>query len=184
MNTTAIDVTNRKLSRSFRGYRTSDVDDLVREVAAELEAAARDRARLEDQIDAMHAEVARYKEMEETLNNAILLAQRSADELRAAAHRDADVIIRDAELRAREITEQAAQKNMELLNETRRLAERRAMLVDSLRSAARDLSDWIQSRRWEEVIELAELQDRQQPADDPQESEADGHLPASRQAAG
>ena len=81
MKTTAIDVSNKKFSRSFRGYRPAEVDDLMRDIASELETAARERARLEDQIDRMHSEVARYKEMEDTLNNAILLAQRSADEV-------------------------------------------------------------------------------------------------------
>ena len=48
MKTTAIDVSNKKFSRSFRGYRPSEVDDLMRDVASELETAARERARLED----------------------------------------------------------------------------------------------------------------------------------------
>jgi len=181
MKTTAIDVSNKKFSRSFRGYRPSEVDDLMRDVASELETAAREWARLEDQIDKMHGEVARYKEMEDTLNNAILLAQRSADEVRAAAHRDADTIVREAEQHAREITERAVRENQELMHETRRLSERRAAFVDSLRSAARDLGDWIQGRRWQEVIEIESVRpegQRPEAADDSDEQ------PAAHEAAG
>ncbi|MCC6484228.1 MAG: DivIVA domain-containing protein [Armatimonadetes bacterium] len=156
MKITAIDLSHKKLNRSFRGYRSSEVDDLLKEIASELEDAARDRARLEDQIDSMRGEVGRYKEMEETLNNAILLAQRTADELRASAYREADVVVREAEDRAKQVTQRAHDQRVELLNETRRLADRRDMFIDILRSAARDMLEWLEHRRWEEVISIPE----------------------------
>lgn len=164
MKISAIDLTHRKFHRSFRGYRITEVDDLLRELAAELEEAARDRARLEDQIEIMRAETARFREMEDTLNNAILLAQRTADDLQTNARRDADLIIQEAHRKAAEVSESAFEERRELLNEIRRLSERKAVLVDSLRSAARDLNDWLESRRFEEILALPPVEDGRDPA--------------------
>jgi hypothetical protein len=89
--------------------------------------------------------------------------------------------VREAEQHAREITERAVRENQELMHETRRLSERRAAFVDSLRSAARDLGDWIQGRRWQEVIEIESVRpegQRPEAADDSDEQ------PAAHEAAG
>lgn len=158
MKITAIDLTHRKFARSFRGYRPQEVDDLLREVAAELEESARDRARMQDQIERLHAEVSRYREMEQTLNNAVLLAQKTADEVQASARRDADSLLREAELRAERLNAEAHRQRQDLLNEIRRLQERREELEDALRCAARDLLEWLERRRFDRVVAM--------PADD------------------
>lgn len=154
MKITAIDLTHRKFARSFRGYRPQEVDDLLRELAAELEESARDRARMQDQIERLHAEVARYREMEQTLNNAVLLAQKTADEVQASARRDADSILREAEIRAERLNAEAHRQRQDLLNEIRRLQERRDQLEDALRCAARDLLEWLERRRFDRVVAM------------------------------
>ncbi|MEI6915581.1 MAG: DivIVA domain-containing protein [Armatimonadota bacterium] len=154
MKITAIDLVHKKFGHSLRGYKTTDVDDLVREIASELEANARDRAKLEDQIELMRSEVSSYKEMESTLNSTMLLAQRTADELRANAYREADLVVREAENRSKEISQTAYTDRVEVMNECRRLEERRDLFVDALRGAGRDLLEWIEHRRWEEVINM------------------------------
>lgn len=154
MKITAIDLTHRNFARSFRGYRPQEVDDLLRELAAELEESARDRARMQDQIERLHAEVARYREMEQTLNNAVLLAQKTADEVQASARRDADSILREAEIRAERLNAEAHRQRQDLLNEIRRLQERRDQLEDALRCAARDLLEWLERRRFDRVVAM------------------------------
>ncbi len=155
MKLTAIDVTHTKFNRSLRGYKQSEVDDLLKRVADELELAATERARYEQQIEMLHAEIARYKEMEETLNNSILLAQKTADEVRTSARREADIVIREAELLVAKKTSDAIHERQETLNEIRRLVQKRDVFMDSLRSANRDLADWLEHRRWEEVITMS-----------------------------
>lgn len=154
MKITAIDLTHKKFGKSFRGYRCSEVDELLRSLATELETAARDRAQMEDQIEVLRGEAARFREMEATLNNAILLAQRTADDLQSSAHRDAEVVQKEAQQKAAQVVEDAYRERQELALEIRRLTERRSMLLDALRSANRDLEDWIAARRWEEDTDL------------------------------
>lgn len=167
MKYTAIDLTHKKIGRSVRGYKTSEVDDLLRDISSELEESARDRARMESQMEQMRSEIARYKQMEETLNNSILLAQRTADEVRAAARRDADVVIKEAEQTARRMVEDASRERQETHNELRRATERRDMFIDTLRGASRDLAEWLQHRRWEEVIAIPAFSgDNGEPADE------------------
>ncbi len=172
MKITAIDLTHRKFARSFRGYRPQEVDDLLRQLAAELEESARDRVRMQDQIERLHAEVARYREMEQTLNNAVLLAQKTADELQAGARRDAESILREAELRAERLNAEAHRQRQDLLNEIRRLQERREEMEDALRCAARDLLEWLERRRFDRVVAM--------PADDVETVESGEQVRALR----
>ena len=63
----------------------------------------RDRADLRDEVDRLESELARYKELDVLLRNSLVSAERAADELRAQAGKEADTIVEEARLRAREI---------------------------------------------------------------------------------
>lgn len=154
MKYTAIDLTHRKITRSFRGYRVAEVDELLSQIAGQLEEYALDTVRMQNQLEQMREEISRFKEMEQTLNNAILLAQRSADEVRANARAEADQVLEQARRDAAMLAQNAEHASAESLNEMRRLAQRRDAFVDTLRSAARDLGEWVEHRRWEQIITL------------------------------
>lgn len=154
MKYTAVDLTHLKLGRSFRGYKQSDVDDLLREVASELEESARSRVHLEKQIETLRNELSRYKDMEETLNNAILLAQRTADDVKSQARAEAELIIKQANQHSREILQKADQEREDVHRQVRQIAHRREMFLDTLKSATRDLEDWLNHRPWEEMLQL------------------------------
>ena len=47
--------------------------------------------------------MAEYEQLKETLNNTLVSAQQQADATRANAHKEGELILRDAELKARDI---------------------------------------------------------------------------------
>ena len=82
----------------------------------------------------------RQREIEEALRNTLLSAERMADELRARAHHEADLIVEEARAKAREIAASAEAEEQRVRDEIRRLraletdvrAEFRAFLASSL----------------------------------------------------
>lgn len=103
---TPIDITNKRFRRALRGYRTSEVDEFLAEVGADYEAVVVENAHLREQVAQMQQELERYRAIEEAMKEALVLAQRTADELRASAHREAEVIRAQAELQVRQQFEQ------------------------------------------------------------------------------
>lgn len=103
---TPIDIKNKRFRRALRGYRPSEVDEFLSEVGDDYEAVVVENARLREQVAQMQQELDRYRAIEDAMKEALVLAQRTADELRATAHREAEVIRAQAELQARQEYEQ------------------------------------------------------------------------------
>ncbi|HXG23251.1 MAG TPA: DivIVA domain-containing protein [Chthonomonadales bacterium] len=107
MRLAPIDLINKRFPRSLRGYAPAAVEDFLREIALDYEAIVAENARLRERMDTLEQEVSRYAAMEHTLKEALLLAQKAAEDMRGAAKREADAHLRNAEVRAAAIIAEA-----------------------------------------------------------------------------
>jgi cell division initiation protein len=140
MSLTPVEIRHVTLPRRFLGYERSGVDRLLSDIAASFEDVWRERADLRDEIERLDGELQRQRQIEEALRNTLLSAERMADELRARAHREADLIVEEARGKAREIASTAEAEQERTREEIRRLraletdvrAEFRAFLASAL----------------------------------------------------
>ncbi|MBP8613317.1 MAG: DivIVA domain-containing protein [Firmicutes bacterium] len=100
---TPLDIHNKEFSRGFRGYNEEEVDEFLDLIVAEFEGLIRENEELRGTIGALEMRLDHYKGLEDTLKNAIVLAQKAADQIREAAEREADAVTQDARRQA-EIT--------------------------------------------------------------------------------
>ena len=91
-----IDLERVQLKKSFRGYETSAVDQLIKGTTESLQSLLIENAGLREEVERQRQELDRTRLQENTLKDALLLAQKAADETRAAAHRHAENIIEEA----------------------------------------------------------------------------------------
>lgn len=89
----------------FRGYNRDQVDDFLDRVAGTIEAFEHEVSRLRQVIGERDVEAAKSKEEEATLQRALLVAQRAADETLAQAEAAAHERLADAERQALEIVD-------------------------------------------------------------------------------
>jgi cell division initiation protein len=118
---TPVELRHVQLPRRLLGYRRGTVDALLDDVIRSFEDAWRERADLRDDVERLEGEIARYRELDVLLRNSLVAAERAADELRAQAGKEADVILEEARVRAREITAGAEADRERVRTEIRRL---------------------------------------------------------------
>lgn len=121
MSLTPVEIRHVRLGRRPLGYERPTVDRLLEDIASSFEDVWRDRADLRDEIERLESELQRQREIEEALRNTLLSAERMADELRARAHREADLIVEEARAKAREIASTAEADQERTRDEIRRL---------------------------------------------------------------
>ncbi len=97
---TPIDIQHKSFKKALQGYDRSEVDQFLDEVIETLEDEAHHRAALEAEIADLKERISHFKAMEESLQNTLVLAQRTADEVKASAHKEADLIREQARLAA------------------------------------------------------------------------------------
>lgn len=93
-----IDIEHKVFKKKLNGFDPADVDMFLDEIVETLEDEAHKRAALEAEISDLRERVSHFKAMEDSLQNTLLLAQRTADEVKANAHKEADLIKKEARL--------------------------------------------------------------------------------------
>ncbi len=107
---TSLDVVNQSFKKSIRGYDAAEVDEFLDNVAEALQSYAQRNKELERDMTAKEERLAEYDKMKNVLNEALILAQKSADDRVKSAREAAAKIISDAEAKAEEICSDAAQE--------------------------------------------------------------------------
>src|SRR5579875_719292 len=114
---TPVDIQHKSFKKSLQGYDRAEVDQFLDDLIESLEDEAQEKAALEAEMADLRERISHFKAMEESLQNTLILAQRTADEVKAAAHKEADLIKEQARIAAeREIatfTESAAEARRE-----------------------------------------------------------------------
>ena len=129
MALTPVEIRHVKLGRGFYGYRPGPTDRLLEEIVESFEEVWRERADLEDKLERFESELARYRDLETLLRKTLVSAERSAQELKDHARREADVILTEAHAEARLIKQRALAEREHLTGESGRI---RALLRSAL----------------------------------------------------
>jgi cell division initiation protein len=128
MSLTPVEIRHVTLRRGLFGYEPQAFDRLLEEVAASFENVWRERADLRDEVEDLESELSRHREIESALRSTLLSAERMADDVRAQAHREAEVIIAEARARARDVTGGAEMERERIAADVRRLRSLQADL--------------------------------------------------------
>jgi cell division initiation protein len=123
---TPLDIRRKEFKRSVRGYSDEEVDIFLDEVADEFERLFQENMELHDRMQRMDEQIAGHAQLKDALEKTLISAQLQSEELRANAHKEAELILRDAEMKARGIVSESygeTQKTQQTLVQLKLLEE-------------------------------------------------------------
>jgi len=118
---TPLDIHNKEFKKALRGYDADEVDEFLDEVIKDYENLYKENLNLKDQADNYQESIARYRDLEDTLHNTMILAQQTSEEVKKNADKEADLIIRNARQKAEDIINVAKEDIFELKGEYKEL---------------------------------------------------------------
>jgi cell division initiation protein len=118
---TPVEIRHVKLERSLWGYSRRATDRLLEEIVISFEDVWRERADLEDKLERLESDIARYRDLETLLRKTLVSAERSAQDLKDQARREADVLLSEAHAEARLIKQRAFAEREHLRGEASRI---------------------------------------------------------------
>jgi cell division initiation protein len=121
MSLTPVEIRHLRPKRRLFGYDRDGTDRLLDDVRVSFEVVWRERADLTEEVERLESELARFRELEVALRNTLVSAERASDELKAQAGREAELMLENARLNAREITAAAENERERLRTEIRGL---------------------------------------------------------------
>ena len=104
---TPLDIENKRFSKQMmNGYSVNEVDDFLDELTLEYGKLYKENAELKEKREELDSDVGKYRDIETTLQNTLVMAQKTADEIVAVAKQQAEQIIKDAEFSAKNSVEE------------------------------------------------------------------------------
>jgi cell division initiation protein len=97
VNVTPIDMRQARFASAMRGFDKTEVTSFLEEAASDYEHAMRENDRLRQQIAALEASLAQYRELEGGLKTTLVSAQKVAEDMRQNAHKEAARLVSEAE---------------------------------------------------------------------------------------
>jgi len=97
----------RKFNTIINGYDKIEVNSFVDEVTKEYESMLNKLKGRDREIASLRQELQHYKDIETTLNKAVLVAEDSSNQIKKIAHDEAKMIISDAKKNASHIVNDA-----------------------------------------------------------------------------
>ena len=94
---TPLDIENKKFSKQMmNGYSVDEVDDFLDELTIDYTKNYKEVNELRSKVDELNKSLEHYKAIEETLQNTLVMAQSTAEDVKKVARQQADQIINEA----------------------------------------------------------------------------------------
>jgi len=107
MNLTPLDIQKQTFSKSLKGYNPDEVRAYLHLIAEEIERLVRDVDRLARENAMLREDLDDHSQRERILKDTLLSAQKVSEDVRATARKEAELIVKDAELLSERLISQA-----------------------------------------------------------------------------
>ncbi|MDR1521285.1 MAG: DivIVA domain-containing protein [Streptococcaceae bacterium] len=169
-----LDIQNKIFGTRMRGYNQDEVDDFLDQVVHDYELLKQKNHELEKSLKHSKEKLEYFNKLKDALNKSIIVAQDTADKVKATANDQANVIVKSAEqeantqrtaaqVKAKQIVEEATQKAEKILFKATEDANKLRIDTDELKKKARFFHQQlilmmesqlqtVKSKEWDELL--------------------------------
>ena len=114
MDLTPLDIQKQTFTRNLKGYNVDEVRAYLHLIAEEIERLVRDVDRLSRENAMLREDLDDHSQREQILKDTLLSAQKVSEEVRYNARKEAELIVKDAELLSERLISQAMSRVADL----------------------------------------------------------------------
>ena len=134
MRITPLDIRQQQFTvRAFRGFDRQEVKAFLDDVAEDYQQLLKESALLKEQVATLEERSRGIEDREKMLQETLVTTQRLAEEMKENARREANLLIREAELQGDKFLEEARAEEAKIKAEVQALKRTRRQLAEGLR---------------------------------------------------
>lgn len=134
MKITPLDIKKQEFETKFRGFEKTEVISFLEMISEEMENLLRENMELKEKLQRASDKLVSYTKIESALQSTLVATQESTEQMKAAAQEKADLVIREANIKADKIVESHYEKVAELRREFSEMRNQRAAFLVNFRS--------------------------------------------------
>ena len=150
MKITPLDIQQAGFRIRFRGYDREEVDAFLDSVTEDYEGLVRENHSLGEKVTDYESQLAEFKKKEAQLTNTLMKAQDLMEEMKQNAQKEAALIVKEAELRAEDMTRMAREEVATIQRGILDLKKQKMHYLEKFRSVI---------NTFQKIIELEERED-------------------------
>ena len=147
MKLTPQDILSQKFNTKMKGYDKEEVNHFLMQIAEMMESEILERERLKKELDKVKEKLAKFEKREEVLRETLVSAQKFSHEIKTNAERETELIIKEAEMKAEAIINNAVNRQRDLKEEIRTLKFKRSEIENDIINMLTSLKELIESYR-------------------------------------
>jgi cell division initiation protein len=167
MKITPLDIQQAGFKVRMRGYDRQEVDSFLDAITEDYEALVRENNSLREKVAESENQLAELRKKEVTLNNTLMRAQDLVEEMKHAAQKDAELVLKEAELKAEGMIHAAREEMAAIKREILELQKQRVLFLEKVRSVI---------RIFQRVVELEDRDEEKAGKKDRSEEERDDNV--------
>ncbi len=136
MRLSPLDIQSQQFRQKIRGFDPREVETFLELAAAEFEELIRENGGLKETLARLGNQYEELKQREQTLKETMMTAQKITEDMKASARKEAEIILREAELKADKMLDDAHRKLAVLSDQIVEIKRIRAQFETAVRAAA------------------------------------------------
>lgn len=134
MKITPVDIQNKQFKVRFRGFDVQEVDQFLEQIAETFQTLQETKEKQQAEIDQLKKELKAFKEREDSFKRAMLNSQKTVEQMKENAHKAADLITSNAEVRAEKLLNRAHNRLAQLHEDITELKRQRMQIEVQIRA--------------------------------------------------
>ena len=110
MRITPLDIQQKQFPMKLRGFDVEEVYAFLEVIREEMEDLLRENANLKENVQRLDNQMKEYRDMETTLRETLLTAQQMVEDYKMNARKEAELVVKEAELRSDTLLKEAQEK--------------------------------------------------------------------------
>jgi cell division initiation protein len=136
MRLSPLDIQSQQFRQKMRGFDPREVESFLELAATEFEELIRENGKLKEKLARLSNQYEELKQREQTLKETMMTAQKITEDMKASARKEAEIILKEAELKADKMLDDAHRKLASLSDQVVEIKRLRAQFEASVKSAA------------------------------------------------
>lgn len=176
---TPVEIQNRIFKSGGLGYDKKDVDAFMKEIVDSYELIYREKMELADKVNVLNDALQNYKTIEKTMQKALMLAQKTAEETQETALRNAHAIEKEAMTKSEIIVSDAKRELERIHQKTIQLCQQYEKYKLQFKNLAAAQIELLETESFQihimdlPTVELDSLKQAEVPEDEPEFNEED-----------
>lgn len=134
------------------GFEPTEVESYLDQLSTEIERLKEDKKQLEQVIEDKETNIQSYKDVHQSVSDALVQAQQAGEETKAAATKDAEATVAKAEAQANQIVNDAIEKSRRLSFQTEDMKRQSKIFRSRFRMLVEAQLDLLKSEDWDYLL--------------------------------